>query len=167
MKVAKIHDLLPLKRIHFGPNIFLGILQIWRFLVKTQWKWPKMGNWDPHPKIENFPNLMVLTKNHGLQLMKMTKIYDFWKKKLFWKIWKLDGWPKFIDYNSWNSKIGRKNIKFSQKVFSMLQAHSPCMFVFSSMWEGKKLSHMEAQNSNSYYKSSAKSTDISGSYRAV
>ena len=31
-----------------------------------------------------------------------------------------------------------KNIKFSQKVFSMLQAHSPCMFVFSSMWERKK-----------------------------
>ena len=41
----------------------------------------------------------------------------FLKKFSFWKIWKLDGfWPKFIDYNSWNSKIWRKNIKFSQKV---------------------------------------------------
>ena len=31
----------------------------------------------------------------------------------------------------------------------------------------KKLSHMEAQKSKSHYKSPAKSTDISGSYRAV
>ena len=53
------------------------------------------------------------------------------------------------------------------ETFMMLQTHSPCMFVFSSMWEGKKLSHMEAQKSKSHYKSSAKSTDISGSYRAV
>ena len=94
----------------------------------------------------------------------MTKMYDFWKKIYFWKIWKLDGfWPKFIDYNSWNSKIWRKKYKVFTESFMLLQSHSPCMLVFSSMWEEKKLSHMEAQKSKSHYKSSAKSTDISGS----
>ena len=91
----------------------------------------------------------------------------FLKKNLFMKNFKFVGfWHKFIE-NSWNSKNMMKKYKVFTESFILFQSHSPCMFVFSSMWEEKKLSHMEAQKSNSYYKSSAKSTDISGSYRAV
>ena len=56
-----------------------------------------------------------------------------------------------------------KKLKVLAESFMVLQSHSPCMFVFSSMWEEKNLSHMEAQKLNSYYKSYAKSNDISGS----
>ncbi len=36
-------------------------------------------------------------------------------------------------------KYDEKNIKFFTKSFMLLQSHSPCMLVFSSMWEEKKI----------------------------
>ena len=136
MKATKTHDLLLLKRVDFPTKIISPIVYKFDlFLVK------KNG------LNENDQNLMV-----------------FEKQTCFWKKLKFEGlWPKFTDYNRWNSKIWCKKWKVFTESFMMLQSHSPCMFVFSSMWEEKKLSHMEAQKSNSHYKSSAKSTYISDS----
>ena len=51
----------------------------------------------PHKKLRIFQFWSFLNKKHGLQLMKMNKIYVL-KKKMFLKI---EGfWPEFIDYNS-------------------------------------------------------------------
>ena len=46
----------------------------------------------------------------------------------------------------------RKKYKVFTKNNNMLRSHSPCMFVFSSMWEEKKLSFMEAQKAKSCIK---------------
>ena len=106
MKVTKIRDLLLLKRVDFGPKMIRGIYKFDDFWSKskycTQWKWPKIDDFDPPEKFWNFTNFMNLSQI----AWKMNKIYDIWKKPCFFKKLKIDGfWPKFIDYNSWNSKI--------------------------------------------------------------
>ena len=65
------------------------------------------------------------------------------------------------------AKNDEKNIKFSQKAFCCCRAIVHACLSSLQCGKKKKLSHMEAQKSKSHYKSSAKSTDISGSYRAV
>ena len=82
MKLTKIHDLLPFKRVDFGPKIILGKLKKLMFWGQGPWtvdieiaqKW-SIGT--PSQKLGIFQILRFLTKYHGLKLMKMTKIYDF------------------------------------------------------------------------------------------
>ena len=81
------------------------------------WNCPKMVDWDPLPKIKNFPNLEIFDQIPWTKAHENDQNLRFLKKLCHWKIWKLDGfWPKFIDCNSWNSKIWQKNTKFSQKI---------------------------------------------------
>ena len=81
--------------------------------------------------------------------MVMTKIDDFWKKKvfdIFLKIWKLNGFDQnLLTITPETAKHAEKKYKVFIESFMLLQSHSPCMLVFSSMLEEKKLSHMEAQ----------------------
>ena len=52
----------------------------------------------------------------------------------------------------------KKNYYFLTEIFIMSMSSTPCILVISSMWEGKKMSHMEAQKSKSYYKAYEKTT---------
>ena len=101
--------------------------------------------------------------------MKLTKIYVFGKIFVFEKFENYDGfWPTFIDYNSHETaKHDEKNRRSSQKASCWYEAIDHACSSSLQCGKEKKLSHMEAQKSKAHYKSPAKSTDISGSYRAV
>ena len=101
MKEVKIHDLLLSKRTkhNFGNNMYKSD-GFWSKRMDCR-QWPKMVYWSPPQKLKIFQVLLFLTKKHGLQFMKLTKIYVFEKKKMFLKNLKIDGfWPELIDYNS-------------------------------------------------------------------
>ena len=102
-------------------------------------KMTKNGRLGSPPKCKNFPNLMIFDQKAWTTAHENDQNVWFLKNTLFLRNFKIGllG-PIFIDRNSWNSKIwGKKRLSF-YKNFMMLRSHSPCMFVFSSMWEEKK-----------------------------
>ena len=173
MKVTKTQDLLLLKSVDWGPKIIFGIVHIWWFLVKKQdcWqrgKWPQMNDWDPPPKNTIFPNLIIFDQKPWTTAHENDQTLCFLKNLLFLKNLKIDGfWPKSWTKTHETAICGEKNRNFWQKVLWCCKAIVHACSSSLQCWKEKKLSHMEAQKLNSYYISYEKSTDISGSYRAV
>ena len=70
----------------------------------------KNGLLEPPTKIKNFPSFIIFDQKAWATVHEIDQNLCFWKKKMFLKNLKIDGfWPELIDYNSKSSKIRWKN----------------------------------------------------------
>ena len=79
----------------------------WTVDIEIAQKW-SIGT--PSQNLKIFQILRFLTKYHGLKLMKMTKIYDFWKNFV---IEKFENWMDF-DQNSLT--VTHETAKYDKKI---------------------------------------------------
>ena len=96
-----------------------------------------MGDWDAHPKIKNFPNLMIFDQKAWTKAHENDQNLCILKKNIFEKF---ENWMAFdqnlLTITPETAKYDEKNIKLSQKVLCCCRAivHA-CL---SSLQCGKK-----------------------------
>ena len=154
-----------------GGMVDYFLFSLIKIINKSRWKKPKYMIYYYKTKgrflgpQRNFPNLMIFE-----QMQLMIKYYDFFlkKKRFLKKRWKLMAFNQnLLTITHETANYDEKNRKFSQKASCCCRVIVRARSSSLQCGTPKKLSHMEAQKSKSYYKSWAKITDISGSYRAV
>ena len=129
----------------------------------------KNGLLEPPTKIKNFPSFIIFDQTAWATVHEIDQNLCFWKKKNVFE--KFENWwlltRNSLTITKRAPKYDEKIRKFSQKALWYCRAIVHSCSSSLQCGKKKKLTHMEAQKSKSHYKSSAKSTDISGSYRAV